>query len=100
MPPQFLWRSINGGGSILFAKIHFDRDRRDSKGSYLVVEVKPQLGELDEAIGKILRHRKLFTKQNNLEEKSIRAGIVCPYFPDSHRRICQEIGIEPFEIST
>jgi len=71
---------------------------KDSKGSYLVMEVKPQPSEVDEAIGKILRHRKLFADQNNLEEKSIRAAIACPYFSDSHKKICQDIGVELFII--
>ncbi len=71
---------------------------RDSGGSYLLVEVKPKPTEVDEAIGKILRHRNLFANQNHLEEKSIRAGIVCPLFSDSHKKICQEIGIDLFVI--
>ena len=69
---------------------------QDSKGSYLLVEVKPQPAEVDEAIGKILRHRKLFADQNNLQDKSIRVGIACPQFSDSHKKICQAIGIELF----
>jgi hypothetical protein len=95
---SFINRDVQVGQSI--SDIGFiDVVFKDSKGSYLVVEVKPQPTELDEAIGKILRHRKLFADQNNLEEKRVRAGIVCPHFSDSHRTICQEIGIEVFVIS-
>ena len=72
---------------------------KDSKGSYLVMEVKPRPSEVDEAIGKILRHRKLFANQNNLQEKSIRVGIACPQFSGSHKKICEEIGIELFTIN-
>ena len=95
----FVDRDVQVGQSISdmgFIDVVF----RDSKGSHLVVEVKPKPTEVDEAIGKILRHRKLFASQNNLEGKSVRAGIVCPQFSDSHRKICQETGIELFVVGT
>jgi len=72
---------------------------KDSKRGYLLVEVKVKSGEVDEAIGKILRHRKLFAAQNNLEERGIRAGIVCPQISDSHEKICREIGIQCYEVT-
>ncbi len=93
----FVNRDVQVGTSISnlgFVDVAF----KDTKDSYLLVEVKTQSSEVDEAIGKILRHRKLFANQNNLEEKRIRAGIVCPYFSESHKEICQEIGIELFEV--
>lgn len=94
---SFVNRDVQVGQSISdmgFIDIVF----KDSKGSYLVAEVKPRPTEVDEAIGKVLRHRKLFASQNNLEEKSIRAAIICPNFSDSHKMICKEIGIELFVI--
>ncbi len=71
---------------------------KDFNGTYLLVEVKAKSSEIDEAIGKILRHRKLFASQNSLQDSRIRAGIVSPYMSTSHKKICADIGIDSFEI--
>jgi len=70
----------------------------DRSGRALLVEVKVGSGELDKAIGQILRHRQLFARQNGLPEESIRPGIACPYIPPQYRSICESIGVSYFEV--
>jgi len=70
----------------------------DRSGRTLLVEVKLGPGELDKALGQILRHRYLFASQNGLQESSIRVGIACPHMPVHYRSICESNGISWFEV--
>ncbi len=70
----------------------------DKNGAYLLVEVKVKPDEIDKAIGQVLRHRDLFAKQNFIEKEKLRVGIACPFIPVQARTICEEAGIERFEI--
>lgn len=71
---------------------------QDCKGRALLVEVKAGPRELDKAIGQIMRHRHLFSQQNQIEELSIRIGIACPSIPAHYRSICFGVGVACFEI--
>jgi len=70
----------------------------DRDGTYLLVEVKVKPEEIDKAIGQILRHRLLFASQNLLQPEKIRMAIVCPFVPSQSRKICEEVGIQCFEV--
>ncbi len=67
-------------------------------GTYLLVEVKGKPEEIDKAIGQILKHRSLFASQNLLQPKKIRIAIACPFVPSHSRKICEEAGIQCFEV--
>ena len=67
---------------------------RDRDGRYLIVEVKSKASELDEAIGKLGRHRRLFAELNHLEHGRIRRVLACPYIPESRFAELREAGIE------
>lgn len=60
---------------------------------YLLVEVKVTGGELDKALGQILRHRDLFIEQHDLDADRVRAAIVCPVMPASFVRMCARLGV-------
>ena len=71
---------------------------QDSAGSYLLVEVKVTPQEIDKAIGQILKHRELFAEQNNLDKRRVRLAIACPEIPTHYQAICEELGINWYQI--
>ncbi len=72
---------------------------KDREDKYLLVEVKVKPGEIDKAIGQILKHRKLFTKQNSVSTESVRLAIAGPNISMQQKEICQEAGIKYFEVA-
>ena len=71
---------------------------KDRDNKYLLVEVKVKPDEIDKATGQILRHKNLFIKQNSIPSESIRLAIACPYIPKHQKEVCEEVGIECFEV--
>ncbi len=72
---------------------------KDRENKYLLVEVKVKPEEIDKATGQILRHRKLFTRQNSIPVESVRLAVACPYIPQHQKETCEEVGIKCFEIA-
>lgn len=72
----------------------------DRDGRYLLLEVKVKPEEIDKAIGQILRHRSLFASQNFLQSEKIRVAIACPFIPPQSQKICEEAGIQCFEVES
>lgn len=72
---------------------------RDKGNRFLLIEVKVKPEEIDKAIGQIMRHRKLFIKQNLVTSESVRIAIACPYISLLQREICDEAGITCFQIA-
>jgi hypothetical protein len=70
----------------------------DKNNRYLLVEVKVKPGEIDKAIGQILKYRELFARQNFVEKERVRVGIACPFIPPQAKVICEGAGIESFEL--
>lgn len=71
----------------------------DRKARWLLVEVKSGPDELDKAIGQVLRHRHLFARQNGLSKDTIRIAVCSPFVPAHSRSICEESGIQWFEVT-
>jgi hypothetical protein len=63
-------------------------------GRYLIVEVKVKASELDEGIGQLGRHRRLFAEMNHLEPGCIRRLLACPDIPKARFPELREAGIE------
>lgn len=73
--------------------VYSDRD-----GLPFLLEVKACPDELDKAVGQILRHRRLFARQNGIEESRVRVAIACPFVPPLHRAVSESVGIVCFQI--
>jgi hypothetical protein len=70
---------------------------RDRIGRYLIVEVKVTSRELDQALGQVFKHRRLFAARHHLgDEKLIRIAIACPDLLKSRIREFGELGVECF----
>ncbi len=67
---------------------------RDRETRYLIVEVKVKASELDEGIGKLGRHRRLFAEMNHIEPTRIRRLLACPDIPGARFPELREAGIE------
>jgi len=72
---------------------------RDKEGYHLLVEVKVNPEEIDKAIGQVLRHQELFSKQNFVKKERLRIGIACPFISSQALTICDAAGIAAFELS-
>ncbi|MGO9453540.1 MAG: endonuclease NucS domain-containing protein [Candidatus Binataceae bacterium] len=67
---------------------------RDRDGRSLIVEVKVKSSELDEGIGKLGRHRRLFGEMNHIEPSRIRRLLACPEIPEARTSELREADIE------
>jgi len=67
---------------------------RDLEGHHLIVEVKVNASELDEAVGKLGRYRRLFAETNHIEPAHIRCLLACPYIPEAREPELRGAGIE------
>ncbi len=67
---------------------------RDLEGQHLIVEVKVNASELDEAVGKLGRYRRLFAETNHIDSARIRCLVACPYIPESRQPELRGAGIE------
>jgi len=67
---------------------------RDLHSRYVIVEVKVKASELDEGIGKLGRHRRLFAEMNHIERARIRRLLACPDIPEGRCEELREAGIE------
>jgi RecB family endonuclease NucS len=70
----------------------------DRNKCYVLAEVKVGADEIDQAIGQIMRHKKLFEDQNSLEPHVVRMAIACPLISKPHRQICESLGIRCLEL--
>lgn len=67
---------------------------RDRQTRYLIVEVKVNASQLDEGIGKLGRHRRLFAEMNHIEPTHIRRLLACPDIPEARFQELREAGIQ------
>jgi hypothetical protein len=67
---------------------------RDRENWHLIVEVKVRASQIDEAIGKLGRHRRLFAEMNHIEPTRIRRMLACPDIPEARFRELREASIE------
>ncbi len=67
---------------------------RDCENRHLIVEVKVKASQIDEAIGKLGRHRRLFAEMNHIEPTRIRRMLACPDIPEARFRELREASIE------
>lgn len=72
----------------------------DTRGRYVLVEVKVQGKEIDTGIGQILKQGIMFARQNFLDEARVRLALACPDIPDVRRLACAKAGIECFKLPT
>jgi hypothetical protein len=67
---------------------------RDRENWHLIVEVKVKASQIDEAIGKLGRHRRLFAEMNHIEPTRIRRMLACPDIPEARFPELREASIE------
>ena len=67
---------------------------RDRENLHLIVEVKVKACQIDEAIGTLGRHRRLFAEMNHIEPTRIRRLLACPDIPESRFPELREASIE------
>lgn len=99
LEPDLVLKGQNVQVSQDFGELGFiDLVYEDRDGRPLLIEVKVGPDELDKAVGQILRHRELYSRQNAINAEKIRLGIACPFIPAQYRTICRPIGIACFEL--
>ena len=67
---------------------------RDRENRHLIVEVKVKASQIDEAIGKLGRHRRLLAEMNHIEPTRIRRLLACPDIPEARFPELREASIE------
>jgi hypothetical protein len=85
---------ISQDGEVGFIDLLF----ADHTGQSLLVEVTVEGDVLAKAVGQILSHRQLYAKQNGLLKSSIRVAICCQYVSPQFRVVCEDQGIQWFEL--
>jgi hypothetical protein len=67
---------------------------RDRENRHLIVEVKVKASQVDEGIGKLGRHRRLFAEMNHIEPSRVRRLLACPDIPEARFPELREATIE------
>jgi hypothetical protein len=67
---------------------------RDRENRHLIVEVKVKASQVDEGIGKLGRHRRLFAGMNHMEPSRVRRLLACPDIPEARFQELREASIE------
>jgi hypothetical protein len=67
---------------------------RDREDWHLIVEVKVKASQIDEAIGKLGRHRRLFAEMNHIDRSRVRRLLACPDIPEGRFPELREASIE------
>jgi hypothetical protein len=67
---------------------------RDRENRHLIVEVKVNASQVDEGIGKLGRHRRLFAGVNHIDPSRVRRLLACPYIPEARFPELREASIE------
>jgi hypothetical protein len=67
---------------------------RDRENWHLIVEVKVKASQIDEAIGKLGRHRRLFAEMNHIDPSRVRRLLACPDIPEARFPELREASIE------
>jgi len=70
----------------------------DSKGLFLIVEVKVKQEELDKAVGQLRRHKRLYAETFHIEASRLRLAVACPDILPARIAEFAEIGITCFPL--